>query len=271
MIFDKYLRRWNLTLDGEAIHTSCSDLLPVLYEGQRAMLKIARIDEERIGNRLMIWWNGDGAARVYQHDDAAQVMERVEGDLSLAAMALNGQDDEATRILCHAAEVLHRPRPQSWPDLPQLAPWFRALQQRAPLGGLFGTCWDTAQQLLADPIEVRPLHGDIHHGNVLHNRNTDGTRRDWLAIDPKGLIGERGFDFANLFCNPTLDFAQQPGRLARQSHLVAELAGLERGRLLRWIVAYAGLSAAWHLEGDGQEKAAQTLEIARLALAELRD
>jgi streptomycin 6-kinase len=26
--------------------------------------------------------------------------------------------------------------------------------------------------------------------------------RGWLAIDPKGLYGERGFDYANIFCNP---------------------------------------------------------------------
>jgi len=48
---------------------------------------------------------------------------------------------------------------------------------------------------------------------------------------------------------------------------MAEAAGLDRGRLLRWILAWTGLSAAWHLE-DG-ESAEIALTVARLAAAEL--
>ena len=50
---------------------------------------------------------------------------------------------------------------------------------------------------------------------------------------------------------------------------MAQAAGLERARLLRWIVAYSGLSAAWHLEDGAEESAAWQLEIARIALGEL--
>jgi streptomycin 6-kinase len=59
--------------------------------------------------------------------------------------------------------------------------------------------------LLAEPREVGVLHGDLHHGNVL-----DFGVRGWLAIDPKGLLGERGFDFANIFTNPISQI--RPGR-----------------------------------------------------------
>lgn len=41
------------------------------------------------------------------------------------------------------------------------------------------------------------LHGDLHHGNVL-----DFGPLGWLAIDPKGLHGESGFDYANILSNP---------------------------------------------------------------------
>jgi len=34
--------------------------------------------------------------------------------------------------------------------------------------------------------------------------------RGWLAIDPKGLCGERGFDFVNIFCNPDFALATAP-------------------------------------------------------------
>lgn len=92
--------------------------------------------------------------------------------------------------------------------------------------------------------------------------------RGWLAIDPKRLLGERAFDFANIFCNPDLETASAPGRLARQATVVALAAGLDRRRLLRWILAYAGLSAAWSM-GTSDEDPDLALLIAELAAAEL--
>ncbi len=96
--------------------------------------------------------------------------------------------------------------------------------------------------------------------------------RGWLAIDPKGLIGERCFDYANLFCNPDLSdpvppAATRPDMFAARLAWVAELAGLERRRLLLWMLAWAGLSAAWIIAGG--ETPATSLAVAALAAAEL--
>ncbi len=106
------------------------------------------------------------------------------------------------------------------------------------------------------------LHGDIHHGNIL-----DGGPRGWLAIDPKRLVGERSFDFANIFCNPEHELATAPGRLARQATVIAVAADLERQRLLKWVLAYAGLSAAWTLGANCKPELA--LAVAELAATEL--
>jgi streptomycin 6-kinase len=134
----------------------------------------------------------------------------------------------------------------------------------ARLGGILTRSAGAARALLAEPRDVVPLHGDIHHGNVL-----DFGERGWLAIDPKRLEGERGFDYANLFCNPDHAIALAPGRLARQADIVARAAGLERQRLLQWILAWAGLSATWLIEDGEDELVAPTLRIAELAEAEL--
>jgi streptomycin 6-kinase len=161
---------------------------------------------------------------------------------------------------------LHAPRSTDPPrELVPLAEWFRDLWPAAErLGGILHVSASVARGLLADPREATVLHGDLHHGNVL-----DFGERGWLAIDPKGVIGERGYDFANLFNNPDRAIATQPGRLARQASLVAEAAGLDRQRLLRWIVAYSGLSAAWSIE-DGLDPAL-ALAVAEIAAAEAGD
>jgi streptomycin 6-kinase len=262
-MFDEYLARWGLTPDGEPIMTHSSRLLPVRRAGTPAMLKIAVEAEEQCGSLLMLWWNGRGAARVLAHEDDALLVERAEGKGSLADMARNGDDDEATRILCQVMAQLHAPRERQPPHLMPLTRWFQALEPAAMKhGGILAVSAATARELLATPQEEVVLHGDMHHGNVL-----DFGGRGWLAIDPKGLRGERGFDYANLFCNPDRETATAPGRLRRQVAIVAEAAGVERQRLLQWILAWAGLSAAWCL-GDGVRPEI-ALRVANMAAEEL--
>lgn len=267
-MFDRYLLDWDLVPDGEPIATRAARLLPVLRRGEPAMLKLAFEDDAGQGGALMEWWDGDGAARVLARDATAMLLERAIGPGSLAEMARTGRDDDACRILCATAARLHSPRPAPRPDLIPLEPWFRELAPAAAShGGILDRCAEAARALLAEPREVGVLHGDLHHDNVL-----DFGGRGWLAIDPKGLIGERGFDFANIFTNPDLadptrPVATKPGRFVRRLEVVCAAAGLERRRLLCWILAWTGLSTAWFL-GDG-DSAETELLIAEMAAAEL--
>ncbi|MFS8046341.1 aminoglycoside phosphotransferase family protein [Rhizobium sp. BR 314] len=260
-----YLDLWHLSLDGEPIVTHSSKLFPVRRNGKAAMLKFAVAPEEKLGAALMVWWNGVGAAHVLEHQGDAILLERATGERSLIDMARNGGDDEASRIICRAVEGLHALRGSLLTSLIPLAHRFRSLEEAADReGGAFVRSAAIARALLAEPIDIVTLHGDVHHGNFL-----DFTGRGWLAIDPKGLVGERGFDYANLFCNPDHSVATTPGRLARQVDVVIDAARLERRRLLQWIVAWAGLSAAWLIEDGLDEHIRPTLQIADIAAAEL--
>ncbi|MCD0505374.1 aminoglycoside phosphotransferase family protein [Bordetella petrii] len=261
-IFDRYLRDWHLVADGKPFTTATSRLLPVRRHGVAAMLKLAQADEERRGAQLMAWWQGNGAASVLAHDAHAVLLERAQGPGSLAAMAA-GDDARATRILCDTVACLHRPRPHAPPPLVSLHDWFRDLHPAARRGqGVLKVCAGAARELLARPGDATVLHGDIHHGNVL-----DFGARGWLAIDPKGLQGERGFDYANLFCNPTCRAALARGRFERRLDIVAGAAGLEPRRLLQWVLAWAGLSAVWMAQ-DGADPTG-TLRVAERAAAAL--
>lgn len=268
-MFDPYLHRWSLTPDGDPIATHAANLLPVLSDGRPAMLKISHEDDERRGGGLLAWWDGQGAARVYARDGDALLIERAMGSQNLADMARTGRDDEASRILCATADELHRPRNKALPDLTPLTVWFRDLQPAAATyGGILARSHQVATGLLADQHQIAPLHGDLHHDNVL-----DFGPRGWLAIDPKHIIGERTFDFANIFTNPDLSdpsrpVATQPGIFARRLAVVSDAARLPPKRLLQWILALTGLSAAWYL-GDNHPDAAIDLHIAELAAAEL--
>jgi streptomycin 6-kinase len=254
------MRAWHLIPDGDVIRTASSEVIPVRSSGRAAMLKVSRVAEEARGHTLMTWLDGDGAARVYRHEGSALLMERLEGRPSLAGLALAGDDDRATRILVSAAQAVHRARPAPWPALPPLRTWFRSLGVAAAGGGDYGAAWAVARALLDEPQGVRPLHGDIHHGNVLWSPG-----RGWVVIDPKGVIGEAAYDFANLLCNPTPDLALAPGRLERQVGVVVAAGGPPRERLLAWVQAYTGLSAAWSAEDGHATHADQALALSRAA------
>ncbi|WP_428375086.1 aminoglycoside phosphotransferase family protein [Lichenicoccus sp.] len=255
---------WNLTPDGDPIATRAARLLPVLWDGQKAMLKLAVEEEERAGGVLLVWWDGVGAARVLANEGGALLMERAAGLGCLSDMARTGRDDEACDILCATAARLHAPRAKPFPELIPLTHWFRTLSPvAAARGGLLRRCDMASRKLLATPQEVIPLHGDLHHGNVL-----DFGSRGWLTVDPKCLMGERGFDFANIFCNPDLLVAAEPYRFLRRLTVVAEAARLERRLLLLWILAWCGLSAAFSLE-DGDAPPLDLLRVAELAAAGL--
>lgn len=261
-LFNTWLSRWGLTPDGQPLETHTSQLLPVVTkDGQKAILKLTDDDSERNGCKLMVWWNGNGAAKVLAHAAGAILLERATGAGSLADMSWSGNDAQACRIICHAASRLHLPRNASTPALTPLLYWFRDLAPAAKKhGGILTHCAEVANVLLSSPQNEVVLHGDLHHGNIL-----DFGTKGWL-------VGERGFDYANIFTNPDLadptkPVAIEPEIFAQRVNIVSEIARIERQRLLMWIIAWCGLSSAWFLqEGDC---ATIPLRIAELASAEL--
>ncbi|AXK63558.1 aminoglycoside phosphotransferase family protein [Burkholderia sp. IDO3] len=262
-MFDTYLRLWDLVPDGGPILTASGGVLPVAWHARPAMLKIATCDEERRGNALMTWWNGNGAARVWLHDSDAVLLERAQPAPTLAGLSAAGHDDDALRIACDAVARLHAHRAAAPPELVPLHDWFYSLLSYDADDDVLCRSAATAHRLLAGPsVDEAVLHGDIHHGNVLHFGD-----RGWLAIDPKGLRGDRAFDYANLFCNPAHDIAVDPARFEHRVMLVANAAQLDRRRLLEWILAWAGLSAIWLMEDE--QPPDTRLQVAALAAAAL--
>lgn len=269
------------------------------------MLKVARMTEEIRGGAVLAAWHGHGAARVLRAQDAAVLMERATGTRSLVRWVEEGRDDEASLVLCAAAGALHAASDEllhpadgdgSVPELVPLEEWFRELLGRADGRGTTVAGTDPgfvrrtaaiARELLDEQRTGRPdvvaLHGDIHHGNVLDFGDSSGRAGDgngagnghaargrgtgWLAIDPKGLLGDRAFDYCNLLCNPSHEVALQAGRLERQFAVVTDAAGLAPDRLARWLAAWCGLSSVWFaLDGDTGHTASATA-IGRKAIA----
>jgi len=264
-----WLRRWRLRPDGDAMTTASSTLMPVrTSDGEPAMLKLAHTEEEIRGAHVLDALDGHGAARVLQRKAEAVLLERATGHRDLVRLVESGRDSEATRVICDAAMRIHAASDDVLgaddpPELLDLPTWFRHLFEHADrLGPLHRRGADLAAALLDDARDPVVLHGDLHHGNVL-----DFGEHGWLAIDPKGLIGEAAFDYCNLLCNPSHDRALAPGRLERQLGVVVASTGVEPTRLAHWLVAWCALSSTWFALDDDPRLADSAAAIGELATA----
>jgi streptomycin 6-kinase len=256
-------QNWKLTDDGDAFTTGLSLLQPVIYEDQPAMLKIPLGSKEQGGFRLMACWNGNAAAKVFQYDAEALLMERAIGKSSLKQMVFDGNEDQANAIIIDVVRRLHTNTCGHVSGLVPLSILFRSLRTAAEHnGGIFSACHETAENLLSNPLNSLVLHGDIHYDNIL-----DSGSRGWIAIDPKGFVGESSFDLANIFCNPDIRIAGSKARLSKQVRWIAELAHVEIKRLLQWIIAWSGLMASWMLED--KEDVQLPIIVGELAIKEL--
>jgi streptomycin 6-kinase len=177
-------------------------------------------------------------------------------------------DGQATSIAAAVMRGLWRPAPANH-AFPTTADWFRGFARlRARSGGgtgplpprLFAHAEALFADLLAPQAEPVVLHGDLHHGNIL-----TAQRQPWLAIDPKGLVGEPAYEVGALLFNPSrLQADPEPGPiLARRVDQLADELGLDRTRVRAWGVAQAVLSACWSLEdhGHGWEWAIRCTEL----------
>ncbi|KTD31250.1 MULTISPECIES: aminoglycoside phosphotransferase family protein [Legionella] len=89
------------------------------------------------------------------------------------------------------------------------------------------------------------LHGDLHHDNILKNDN------DWLAIDPKGVIGELTYEVAAFIRNPIPELLESKAAwriIDRRMTGFASLLNLDLSRIAQWCFVQAVLAWCWSLE-----------------------
>lgn len=248
--------RWSLTKSTPVAETPRSWIFRVEQNGRNfAALKILKptvAAEEGRGARLLQWYGGEGAATVFDMHGDTIFMEWLDGG-TLGEPARNGHDDEATTALCTVVSNLHRQRDDVPDGLEPLRQRFQPLfdtDVRAwphTARDLYARAAGIALKLFDKPMPDVPLHGDLHHDNIL------SSGRGWLAIDPKGLIGDPHYEVANAFLNPVgaTKLAADPRRIAGLADAFANRLGFNRKRVLGFAAAHAGLSVCWSL-ADGE-------------------
>jgi streptomycin 6-kinase len=259
---------WSLTLGPPFSDLSYNYVTPVtLSDGARAVLKIGVPDKERLAETDALPHYGPGMVRVLASDTSlgALLLERLEPGEPLSALTESGRDDEATIVAAGVLRAVWRPAPPGL-NVPTVTDWVAVLakMRRCYEGGTGPLPSDLVEQAEHDFAELsivdEPLllHGDFHHGNVL-----SAQRAPWLAIDPKGLIGPRGYDVGN-FLRSNVGRPPDARRvLDRRLDILSAELDIGRDTLRRWGIAQAVLSAWWSIEGHG-DRWQDTISVASL-------
>ncbi|RPH57057.1 MAG: aminoglycoside/hydroxyurea antibiotic resistance kinase [Chloroflexi bacterium] len=274
-LLDEAARRWELTL-GEPFLLSynyvcaATRLERSATQSKDVVLKIGVPNRELTSEmEALRLYNGRGAVRLIDSDAERGMilLERLRPGTML--VELQAQDDaQATEIAAGVMKSMWNP-PPAQNHFIQLTDWFGELKHLRPrFNGMTGplpkqvveTAEGYIRELFAENEPPVVLHGDFHHYNVLKSGD------EWLVIDPKGVIGARGYEVGPLLTNPLLGyfgFPNEKRRTERRLAILAERLELEREYLRRWGVAHCLLSGWWDLDehGAGWEDALHWAEV----------
>jgi streptomycin 6-kinase len=250
--------RWGLELSEHFPNLSYNYVAPgKRRDGTEIVLKVGVAGNRELSTEMeaLRHFDGRGMVRLIDAmpDEGAFLLERVRPGVPLTHET---DDAVATRIAAQVMGRLQSALPEGH-AFPSVAGWFEGFDRlRKRSGGgcgplppkLFSLAEGLSARLLASsPAEVL-LHGDLHQDNILSSE-----RLEWVAIDPKGVIGEPCYEVAAFLRNPSSLFEDSSEALstsARRLRIFSEVLGFDRGRMTGWAVAQAMLSGCWCLEDE---------------------
>jgi streptomycin 6-kinase len=251
-------QRWELKLSAPFHSLSYNYVAPVVCaDGNQAVLKVGVPHPELMTEiEALRVFDGRGCVRLLKSDpeQGALLLERLVPGAPLSDIPDN---ERSISIAIQVMKQLWRPTPdvQTFPTVEDWATGFQRLRSEFDGGcGPFPPqLVEAAETLFGELLISSPtpmlLHGDLHHGNIL-----SAERQPWLALDPKGLIGEPAYEVGALLRNPLPQLLEEINPreiLSQRIDRFVEICGFDRQRLIGWGLAQAVLSGWWSYEDHG--------------------
>ncbi len=260
---------WNIEAARQIADTPAGVVYEVtLGDGSLAVAKVLKkkvLKDSLRGADFIEWRAGIGCVELLERSDDILLMEHAGTETLRDVLFRDGNDDATTEIAADVLLKYHQPSQQQPPSsLLTLPLYFESLFRKAEQDRTDGVdspyveAATLAQELIGRQRNVKPLHGDLHHENVMRGE------RGWIIIDPAGLIGDAALDVANMFSNPLdrFDLTRSEARIASMAAIFAKALQRDERLLLQYAFAYGCLSAAWHEEDGNAEERDNELAVA---------
>jgi len=231
-LVEELLDRWRLDLeDPEPLHGALSLVLLVRRDDEPLALKVTwSADVTTMGEAVALRaWDGHGMVRLLDADasSGALLLERLDHTRTLHALPVFDAAEVAGALI----RTLAVAPPAGLHTLREVAAGIHDVlprRQRA-LGDPVPPRWVAAAERLAADLdgagEEVLVHADLHYGNVLA-----ATRRPWLAVDPRAVVGTPEYSVPELMwtraddVRTDADIRRLLDSLVRAGGLDAELA-----------------------------------------------
>lgn len=257
-LFIRHAREWGVAVE-DIFETDSSVIAFGVRDNQAVALKVIKPKgDEWYSGEILKAFDGNGVVRVYEQTGGAVLMERLRPGHSLVEMALNGKDEEATDILADVIKQMSsiessKSKGESLQASKTVQDWGKGFDRYIATGDdqippeLVEAGHHVFSQLCASQRSARLLHGDLQHYNLLFDSN-----RGWVAIDPKGVVGELEYEIGAVLRNPVErpELFLRRATIERRLKAFANKLNLDFERMLGWSFAQAVLSAIWEIE-DG--------------------
>ncbi|GLX39971.1 hydroxyurea phosphotransferase [Streptomyces roseochromogenus] len=247
----EFLERWGLRVAGPAMHGMTALVLPVVRaDGTEAALKLLVPDEESVGEPVALRaWDGRGCVRLLEWDGptGTLLLERLDAGRHLSGLVERDARAAVTVVAGLLARLTSVRAPEGLRGLGEVAAGLlagvpEAAGRLADAGErqLLRDCAAALAEVAAEPGD-RLLHWDLHFGNVLA-----GEREPWLAIDPKPLAGDPGFELL-----PALVNGFRAEEVGWRFDLLTGVVGLDRERARAWTLGRVVQNCLWEV-ADGE-------------------
>lgn len=245
-------KQWDIRVLAHYPNLSYNFVAPVLrQDGTRAVLKLG-IPRDELASEIQALraWKGRGAVKLLagEPEKGALLLEMLEPGRSF-------WDSHDDILACQTCAKLLKQLWSAQTDLQSyrnLESWSQELLSYAnsytktssPIPyALVDKARGLRQELLQETEQVL-LHGDLHHDNML-----SASRQAYLAIDPKGIAGPRGYDVGPFLMNPD---KRNGGYIAKnvtelRLELFSEILELPKTYLAAWGLVHCLLSLCWDL------------------------
>ncbi|MEV7523181.1 aminoglycoside phosphotransferase family protein [Streptomyces sp. NPDC091371] len=264
-----FLERWGLRRTGPVMHGVTALVLPVeRADGSAAALKLVALDEETVGEPVALRaWAGQGCVRLLEHDaeTGALLLERLDEGRDLSGLArrdARGSREAVMVVGGLLARLTSVAAPAGLRGLGEIAAGMlesvpEAAGRLADAGErrLLRDCAAALAEVAGEPGD-RLLHWDLHYDNVLA-----GGREPWLAIDPKPLSGDPGFELLPAIVN---EFRVEEVRWRFEA--LAEAVGADRERARAWTLGRVLQNCLWDVEDEEERLADRELAVAEVLL-----
>ena len=194
---------------------------------------------------------GHGGVNIIDRADGLLLMQRIIPGISLKKH-FPAREGAAINIACALIKKLRLAKIPSGHNLPHIKEWLGVLDKdlEIPSNYLQKAQHLRDKLLLGSGTDIL-LHGYLHHDNILLNR--DQEIDDWLAIDPKGVIGDRAYEVVAFIINPIPELLEHAdAHQIIQKRLIAFSNGLNipYNRIKDWCFVQSVLAWTWGLEDN---------------------